>query len=102
VDHRDLDAALFEWSPHHGLRVTTKDRGCEVRAIVIVDDAGTTYRLWLDLLSNGRLRVSASAPGHRRAVRACEPHELIDTLEQVYVEVISWIEAAGHARTTIL
>ena len=102
MDYRDLDAALSEWSPHHGLRVTTKDRGCEVRAIVIADDAGTTYRLWLDLLPEGRLRVLATAPGHRRVVRECRPPELLDALEQVYVEVLSWIEAAGHTRTPVL
>jgi hypothetical protein len=102
MTYRDLDPALSAWCSTHGLHVITRDRDCEVRTITVVDDAGSTYQLWLELLPGDGVRVAAWDYGAQRASRDCELPDLGQALEAVYAQVESWIATAGHTRTPAL
>ena len=102
MTYRDLDPGLSAWCPRHGLYVITRDRDCEARAMTVVDDAGSTYDLWLEPLADGRVKVAATDNRGQRAVRECTLSDLGSTLESVYAEVESWIAAVGHTRTPVL
>jgi len=69
--------------------------------ITVVDDAGSTYQLWLELLPDQGVRVAAWDYGAQRASRECELPDLSLALEAVYAQVESWITAAGHTRTPV-
>ena len=102
MTYRDLDPALSAWCHTHGLHVITRDRDSEVRTIAVVDDAGSTYQLWLELQPGEGVRVAAWDYRAERASRECELSDLVQALDAVYAQVASWTAAAGHTRTPVL
>lgn len=99
MEFEQLDPPLAAWAKRHGLHVSTLYKDSEVRSVAIVDDAGCEYQLWLTLLSENRVEVSAWNFGKRSVRRQCEASQLSEALESVYAAVEDWIRSDGHTRT---
>lgn len=102
MTYRDLDPVLSAWCRIRGLHVATRYRDCEVRHVTVVDDAGSTYEQWLELLPDDRVRVAASDHRGQSTSRECDLPDLGEALDAVYACVETWISAAGHTRTAVM
>jgi hypothetical protein len=99
-----VDPILTPWAMTHGLFVVTQFKDCEVRSIQIVDDAGDSYQLSVDVLrDDGALSVSIYDPAapRRSQTFATSIAELGATLESAYATAESWMRDKGHSRTAV-
>jgi hypothetical protein len=100
MDYSDLDPPLAGWARRHGLFVSTRHRDDDVRAVLIVDDAGDEYQLWLTPPNAARqLEVHlARKTGPSVAFHTSVDH-LHVALDDAYRTIEAWMAAAGHTRT---
>ena len=108
MSYTQIDTVLGPWTKTHGLFVATQFKDEEVRSIQIVDDAGDSYGLWVDLpRDDGSVSVSiAEQTTPTRKVRrqkyTTRVAELAETLESAYALAVSWMRERGHTRTPVL
>jgi hypothetical protein len=106
--YTQIDPVLVPWAKTHGLFVATQFKDEEVRSVQIVDDAGDSYGLWVDLpREDGSVTVAIAehtAPSRkiRRQTFTTRIAELGQTLESAYAVAESWMHERGHTRTPVL
>jgi len=106
--YAQIDAVLVPWAKSHGLFVATQFKDEEVRSIQIVDDAGDSYGLWVDVPhEDGSVSVSVAEHGApsrkiRRQTFTTKVAELNQTLESAYAVAESWMRERGHTRTPVI
>lgn len=112
MDFTPIDRALPAWLKRHGLHVQTKYKDEEVRGVMVVDDQGSTYQIWVYPTPDGTFRISAgvlqtvprlASRKLRSFVFMVETNveDLPDALENAYAVVMSWILGFGHTRTPV-
>jgi hypothetical protein len=105
-----VDRVLPSWLKRHGLHVHSEYKDEEVRSVMVVDDQGSTYQIWVDLTAAGTFRTSAAVleTVPRLPSRKLRPFAftvetgaegLTEALENAYALVVSWIKGFGHTRT---
>jgi len=103
MDYSALDPILEAWARRHGLFVSKSYKGDDVRSVLIVDDAGGEYQLWLTIPDpKGQLTVTVAKAMLARADFETRIEDLSAALEEAYRRVETWISAAGHTRTPVL
>lgn len=104
MTHADLDAVIYPWAKKHGLFIYTKDRDCEVRAIDIVDDEGTIYKLGITPSGgeNSTVGIDIWVSRDERASYRTSLQSLAECLDDAYGIVCGWMRARGHTRTPVL
>ena len=108
MSYSQIDPVLSTWAKTHGLFVATRFKDEEVRSVQIVDDAGDSYGLWVDVpQGNGLVTVSVTEHSKpkskiRRQTFITSLGDLGETLESAYAIAESWIRERGHTRTPVL
>ena len=106
--YSQIDPILVPWAKTHGLFVATQFKDEEVRSIQIVDDAGDSYGMWVDVpQADGSVTVAIAEHGApsrkiRRQTFTTRVAELGQTLDSAYAVAESWIRERGHTRTPVL
>jgi hypothetical protein len=110
MDFAAVDRAMPPWLKRHGLHVYTEYKDEEVpRSVMVVDDQGSTYQIWVDPTEYGTFRTSAAVlqTVPRLPSRKLRPFAfavetsaegLPEALENAYALVLSWIRGFGHTR----
>src|ERR1044071_9592302 len=113
MDFTLIDRALPAWLKRHGVHVHTQYKDEEVRGVIVVDDKGSTYQIWVYPTPNGTFRISAGIlltvprlPSRQLRSFAfmveTNAEDLPEALENAYAVVLSWIRGFGHTRTPAL
>lgn len=116
MTYEDIDDVLNLWAERYGLHFYTKslhDDAVEIHTTHIVDDAGDSYEVRIGVPDEaGQIKVSynENSIGGKRVVKQ-EPllgvqlalvTSLPGVLEDVYIEIDSWISGRGHTRTPVV
>jgi hypothetical protein len=107
MSYADVDYILTPWLKRHGLHVFTKYREDEVRMIDVVDDAGDRYQVAISEPDvSEKVRVSAANLKSKRKRKSCEFEtslsDLARVLEDVYSQIMEWVNQEGHTRSPVL
>ena len=107
MSYANVDKILTPWLKRHGLQVFTMYRETEVRIIDVVDDVGDRYQVSISepsesesvIVSAGNLKGKRKRKGREFKSSLSD---LEGVLEEVYTQIMEWVNQEGHTRTPVL
>jgi hypothetical protein len=107
----EIDSVLVPWASRRQMQIFTQYKDEEVRSMLLVDDQGDTYQLWVDRtdpIGVGYMlqsSVSGSVPSRvwkqYSGKLSCEISELETTLDRALDLINACISSRGHTRTPV-
>src|SRR5687767_10423758 len=102
----EIDSVLVPWASRRQMQISTQYKDEEVRSMLLVDDQGDTYQLWVDRTDPLRvgymLHDSAAGRVPSRVLKqytgrlSCEISELESTLDRAVDQINFFISSRGH------
>jgi len=98
-----IDAILSSWAKRTNTSIQTNYKDENVRSFSLVDDAGNSYQIWVNILSRKRLEINISNNKTGNEKKYWRKKTSISRLNEVlylaYAKIEKWIEQSGNRRT---
>lgn len=98
-----IDQTIERWAPRYGLEPVYGYKDAKVRSIIVKDDTGGTYTIWIESLRYGRVKVTAGNTKKylkkKSWKRKSKLNGLEPSLDLAYAKIYEWILRRGSTRS---
>jgi hypothetical protein len=96
MSHSSIDADVRVWAEKHSLRITSGWAGRQVWNAYMSSAAGECFQVWIEPITNGKVRVQADYVDGPREPALIEESDLQNALERAYEQVVNWMAPSAR------